>query len=181
MLRVWIVAIAGLFAQLFLAALNQKIGLTESSLLIAPSLLVLAVINFKPEEALGTVLLFGFFLDAWMGAPLGLFMTVLALLWALNWFAILWLGQADALMATVFIFVFSLAFRVSIALALGIAGGSKGNFGWTQIFVMPLLDVMIGLVFYRGLLRVLTLLGLCELREDASQRVARRSSRIRLE
>jgi hypothetical protein len=108
-------------------------------------------------------------------------MGVLALLWLGGLITITWLGKPDFLIRTAFIFIFSLAFRVCVALALGIQGGSQGNWEWMPFLLMPLFDVVIGLLFYRAMMRFLTLLGLCELRENTSQRLSRRSSRISLD
>lgn len=179
--RVIIVCIFAFVAQLFLAALCRPFGISGTSVLLIPATLILVTTQFSLSEALLTMLTLGFLLDCWVGATIGTIMIVLALMWALSLATISWLGRPDFLIRTAFIFVFSLAFRASVALALGIQGGSQGNWEWIQILVMPFLDVVVGLFFYKTMMSLLTLLGLCELRENTSTRLSRRSPRIRLE
>jgi hypothetical protein len=175
MMRILFVSLFAFIVQLFLAALS------ESTVLLAPAALVLVTMQFSLVESLATMLLLGFLLDCWVGATIGVMMGVLALMWALSVAANMWLGKPNFLIRTAFIFAFALAFRALVALALGIQGGSQGNWEWIQILIMPFFDVGVGLLFYRATMRILTLFGLCELRENTSQRLSRRSPRISLE
>jgi len=127
------------------------------------------------------MLLLGFLLDCWIGSFVGVMMSLLAFLTFCAIGTVASLGRPNYVILTGFIFIFSLAFRICVALALGIQGGSQGNWEWTQIVLMPFLDVVCGLLFYKVIMRILTLFGLCEVREGTSQRLARRSPRIRLE
>src|SRR5688572_2814320 len=180
-MRILILSLAGFLLQLFLSALCVPFGLSVATILVVPAAIIFAVTQFSAHEALASMLLLGFLLDAWIGPPVGLIMSVLALMWVLALTAVAWLGKPDKCISALFILVFSLAFRSSVALALGIAGGSQGNWEWAHLIGMPFLDVGVGLIFYRVILRTLTLFGLCEIREGTSQRLARRSPRIRLE
>lgn len=181
MARILIVSLSAFIFQLLLAAINVPLGLSGATVLMAPAALALVTTEFSIPQALASMLLLGFLLDAWLGAPVGLIMCVLALLWMLALICVNWLGKPDFFLRVLFIFFFALAFRVLVALALGIAGGSQGNLEWVHLFGMPVLDVGFGLIYYKITLRTLTLLGLCEIREDTSQRLSRRSPRIRLE
>jgi hypothetical protein len=181
MIRAIVLTLFAFIAQIFLAAICVPFGLSGMQILVVPAALLLATTKFSLPEALSSMLLLGFLFDCWLGSYIGAVMAVLALLTFCSLGAIMWLGRPNYLILTSFIFFFSLAFRVCVALALGIQGGSQGNWEWTQIVFMPFLDVAFGLLFYRITLRVLTLFGLCEVRENTSQRLARRSPRIRLE
>ncbi len=181
MLRFLIVPLCAFVLQIFFAAMSVPLGLSGSFVLIAPVALILAVTQFALLESLASVFVLGFLLDCWLGTMVGVTMGVLGLLWFACLASIAWLGKPDFVIRTAFIFVFSLAFRVCVALALGVQGGSQGNWEWMPFLVMPFFDVAIGIVFYRFMMRFLTLLGLCELRENTSQRLARRPSRISLD
>lgn len=181
MTRVLVVAVLAFVTQIFVAACCGPLGSYGLQVFIVPSALILVATQFSFAEALSTMLLFGFFFDCWIGSFVGVTMSVLAVLTFCATGAVASLGRPNFVIRTGFIFTFSLAFRICVALALGIQGGSQGNWEWTQIVLMPFLDVAVGLMFYKVVMRILTLFGLCEVREDTSQRLARRSPRIRLE
>jgi hypothetical protein len=181
MARALVVAVAAFVVQIFVAALCVPLGSFGVQILIAPAALILVATQFTLAEALASMLVFGFLLDCWVGSLVGITMSILAFLTFCAIGAVASLGRPNYIILTAFIFIFSLAFRICVALALGIQGGSQGNWEWTQIVLMPFLDVAFGLLFYKVIMRVLTLFGLCEVREDTSQRLARRSPRIRLE
>lgn len=180
-MRIIIAPMLAFFIQLFLAAASVPLGFSGASVLVAPTLIVLVTTEFSLLESLASLLLLGFLMDCWIGATIGIIMFVMALLWLLCLAAITWIGKPDFLIRTAFILFFSLAFRVSVALALGIQGGSQGNWEWMPFLVLPFMDVLLGVMFYRTTMRILSLLGLCELRENTSQRLSRRPSRISLE
>lgn len=180
MIRAVIVALSAFFIQIFLSALFVPFE-TSLCILIVPAALILVTNEFYAHEALVSLLLLGLLLDAWIGAPVGVIMSVLSLMYIMAATAIIWLGKPDIWIRTAFIFFFSLAFRVCVALALGIAGGSKGNWEWAQLFGMPFIDVALGLVFYHLMMWALPIVGLSEVKENTSERLSRRSPRIRLE
>ena len=180
MIRAILVAIISFVTQLFFSSLFSQFGLSIHVSLV-PAVLILVTNEFKPHEALFSLLFLGLLIDGWIGAPIGTIMLTLSVLFALAAVGIKWIGRLDYWIRTAFIFLFSLAFRVSVALALGIVGGTLGNWDGLAIFFMPLIDAIIGTGFYSINLRFLPLLGLSEVREDTSQRLSRRSPRISLE
>ena len=182
MFRIFAVSIFAFVCQLFFTAVNVPLGLSGPTVLVAPAALIFAAAELSTIEGLATVVLLGFLHDSWIGAPLGVITALLCVLFLLAKIALSWLGRPDFYLRISFIFLFTLAFRVTIALALGIAGGFfTGNFEWMSLLAMPVLDVAVGLLFYRIIMRFLSLFRLYEIKEDTSQRLSRRSPRIILE